>query len=132
MSKRYTILEGRTVKDTVTSLEWQQDCAGPMCWEDAKHYAATLELDGHKDWRVPTYHELVGLVDISRCTPSINIEAFPDTPSCRFWTSSSYAGGSSDAWYVYFYGGDVYYYGKPYSSYVRCVRGGLKEAKCKK
>jgi formylglycine-generating enzyme required for sulfatase activity len=45
--------------------------------------------------------------------------------SCSwYWSSSSYAGSASYAWYVYFNYGGVHFYGKTYTHYVRCVRRG--------
>ena len=64
------------------------------------------------------------IVDDSRVLPSIDVAAFPATPSRTFWSSSSYAGGVFGAWNVRFSSGHVDYTGKTYASYVRCVRRG--------
>ena len=39
-------------------------------------------------------------IDHSKTNPSINIEAFPNTPSTRFWSCTSVLGGTSNAWGV--------------------------------
>ena len=41
-----------------------------------------------------------------------------------YWSSSSYGGGASYAWAVYFSFGNVEGYGKLYAHYVRCLRRG--------
>jgi len=43
-----------------------------------------------------------------------------------YWSSSSYSGSSSLAWYVYVSGGTVNYNGKMNNLAVRCVRGEVK------
>lgn len=57
--------------------------------------------------------------------PSIDLSAFPGTPSEYFWTSSSHTVLPSNAWHVYFYSGYVYYFDKINAFAVRCVRSGL-------
>ena len=111
---RYRIT-GDVVLDTTTGLEWQHEHAGPMTWVEAAKYAAKLG-DG---WRLPTVSELVTLVDYERHTPA---SAFPAMPVASFWSSSSYAGSASYAWFVDFYSGYVYRGAKARTSYVRCVR----------
>jgi len=108
------------VIDHKTCLEWS-DVAGQMSWYDAKKYASSLG-DG---WRLPTIDELETLVDRFRFDPA---SSFPGMPSKLFWSSSSYAGGSSCAWFVRFNDGYVYYYDKTLPYYVRCVRSGAKVA----
>jgi len=114
MSERYEI-SGDVVHDTTTGLEWQREHSGPMTWQQAMDYAASIG-DG---WRLPTAEELVALIDFTHYEPA---SEFPATPSSYFWSSSSYAGSASYAWIVHFYSGLVNYYGKPYTYYVRCVR----------
>ena len=87
-----------------------------------KQACVDLRLAGHGDWRLPSRIELVSLLDTRRTQPSIDVEAFPGTPSDWFWTSSRAADDPNAAWYVYFYFGypktdDA---GNVFS--VRCVR----------
>jgi hypothetical protein len=94
-------------------------------------------LCGKNDWRMPTKDELMKLVYCSdgkydtdgACTnytsvtrPTINSTYFPNTLSDWYWSSSPYAGYSSNAWLVDFYDGyssdDVKYF----NYFVRLVR----------
>ncbi len=96
-----------------------------------------LGLCGKNDWRMPTKDELMKLVVCSdgnyqtdgSCTnpysvarPTINSTYFPNTWMIEYWTSSPYAGNSSNAWGVGFYGGDSGYLRKVNPHFVRLVR----------
>ncbi|MBF0238256.1 MAG: DUF1566 domain-containing protein [SAR324 cluster bacterium] len=76
------------------------------------------------DWRLPNRNELQSLVDYSKSNPAIDTTAFSNTNSSYYWSSTANAYSTSNAWYVNFYNGYVYYGNKTYSYYVRCVRGG--------
>ena len=128
---------------------WQ----GGTCVGEAKTYSWQAALDaantlnrqggyaGYRDWRVPTREELLTLVycssgqpktwndtgkscegDFKR--PTLYQPTFPNTPDFWFWSSSPYAYSPDGAWYVTFYYGAVYGYGKGSAKYVRLVRGG--------
>jgi Protein of unknown function (DUF1566) len=130
---RYTIVAD-TVKDNETTLVWQRQvetAGGASCgdgsrgcyaWLDAKVYCQGLTLADANDWRLPTVYELQTIVDESRFGPAIDMTAFPGTPSTVFWSSTSFADGSSDAAPVDFLYGSVFY--RPMSGMfrVRCVR----------
>ena len=112
------------VTDQRTGLMWQrnvvEDCFN---LEAAKLYAAKLRLGRYKDWRVPTKEELLSIVDHSRRGPAIDIEVFPNTPSCWFWSVSPNARNSNHAWLVHFVDGDSSYNDVSSCYRVRCVRG---------
>lgn len=87
---------------------------------EAEEAVKSLELAGFSDWRLPNVEELFALADRSRHDPAIDPEAFPDTPSDWFWTSTPAAWSpSSGAWFVYFGLGGA---GTPYRDGVACVR----------
>lgn len=47
-----------TVTDNYRNLMWQQATAGPMNWDDAKSYCASLSLGGHFTWGLPSRDSL--------------------------------------------------------------------------
>ena len=124
------------VTDNVTGLDWQgcsagqsgSDCStgspSTYSWQDALVYCDGLAWGGHDDWRLPDRYEFQSIEDYGSPDPSIDTAAFPQTLSPHFWSSSSYAGSSSDAWLVYFNGGAVHNSTKDRVFAVRCVRLG--------
>ncbi|HXN33330.1 MAG TPA: DUF1566 domain-containing protein [Polyangiaceae bacterium] len=120
----YTDNADGTVTDKVTQLVWQK-LTPSMNYDRAAAlaYCAGLSLGGHSDWRLPSVVELVSIVDTGTYNPSINAAIFPGTPAVGFyWSSTPYAGDSTNAWGVYFNNGysDYNDASTPYS--VRCVR----------
>jgi len=123
-----------TVTDTETGRMWQQatapgfgsgDYPDRYTWEQALVYCEGLNLAGYDDWRLPNRNELQSLVDYVEYSPAIDTTYFPDTQSYHYCSSTTCASQTSSAWYVKFYGGYVYYYGKSYFNYyVRAVRAG--------
>ncbi len=117
------------VIDKATNLQWQNDYSDngdaikSADWQGAIDYCAGLELAGDDNWRLPTRKELVSLSDYGRTSPAINPK-FTQVASTYYWSSTTYAGGTSGAWRVYFRNGRQYYNSKSYSHYVRCVRSG--------
>ncbi|MGI6395341.1 MAG: DUF1566 domain-containing protein [bacterium] len=126
------------VKDNNTGLEWQRtlpaiydgctggDPAGSTCqWQDAVDYCNGLSYGGHSDWRLPTRKELVTLPDYGKYEPAIDTDVFPDTPfDYYFWSSSSIAANTDNAWHVRFNNGYVSSVRtKTNDYYARCVRG---------
>src|ERR1700690_1464727 len=119
----YTDNGNGTVTDTVTGLMWQKAvAAGTFTQPQAVAFCPTLTLANHRDWRLPTIIELTSIVDRGQSNPSINATFFPATPASYFWSSSPLAGSPTDAWLVYFNGGNSYGYGVANTFDVRCVR----------
>jgi formylglycine-generating enzyme required for sulfatase activity len=125
----------QTVKDPATALTWQRvlpvtydGCTGQVvtnsgvpgeacAWEQAKAYCSGLSL-ASGGWRLPTKDELESIVDKTRKNPTIDVAAFPNTPSEDFWSAT---GSPGDAWLVNFDSG----YSRTFidtACYVRCVR----------
>ena len=111
------------VVDRVSGLMWQRRLPNTFLTRaDAERQCDGLVLGGHHDWRLPSRIELVSLIDTTRTQPSIDVEAFPSTPSDWFWTSSLAVDDPSAAWYVYFYFGYPKTDDMTSRFSVRCVR----------
>ena len=114
-----------TITDTRTNLMWSKATLSDACvtQHKAAEICAGLDLAGHKDWRLPTVEELFPLADRTRQNPAIDTEAFPDTQSDWYWTSTIAAWSSDLAWYVSFDYGISNNYHRGYSyAFVRAVR----------
>jgi len=105
----------------IDGLEWQADDNGiPRTWDEAVEYANGLG----NGWRLPTIKELISLIDFTICNPACKIKT---CLSSTYWSSSSVADNSIDAWCVYFYYGAAHYYRKSNNYHVRCVRNAQEE-----
>lgn len=96
------------VSDEVTGLVWQEPAAeGAFGWAAAMSYCETLELNGWRNWRLPSRIELVSLVDYTEYDPALDSGAFSPT-SALFWTSSQREqNGAVAYWWVRFRAGDT-------------------------
>jgi hypothetical protein len=89
----------------------------------AQKLCADLRLGDKSDWRLPTVQELFAIVDHSRHEPAIDANAFPETESGYYWSSTPCAWRpGSAAWCVLFYDGYVLYSVHDYECFVRAVR----------
>ncbi len=128
VARDYNRSTAGVVTDKVTKLEWQDDYSDnggsikSAAWQGALDYCAALGLaDG--GWRLPTRKELVGLSDYGRISSAID-PIFTRVTSDNYWSSTTYAGYTSVAWYVYFSYGYQLISDKSDGYYVRCVRSG--------
>ena len=130
-----------TVTDLSLNLMWQH-CTAPSedtscvsglpstyIWDDALAYCNALSLGGQMGWRLPNVKELHSIVDMEKVNaPNIDTTYFPDTQAAYYWSSTTFFGTSSYAWYVNFnlvgsqfvMTSGVNKLGK---HYARCVRG---------
>lgn len=123
-------------RDEQTGLEWSARDIGRFTnaaeGSKAEAACAALELGGHTDWRMPTIEELESIRDLSRHSPAIDTDAFPDCPSAAFWASTPHAYGPDDyAWFVDFDGGHSGFDlrdGRGYYNRVRAVRGPARQS----
>jgi Protein of unknown function (DUF1566) len=94
-----------------------------LIW-DALDQANANSLGGYSDWRIPNYFELPSIVNLGNYNPSIDTTVFPSTPTTYHWTSSTRPDYATNAFYVNFYFGHVFYSNKQANKYyVRLVRG---------
>jgi hypothetical protein len=106
-------------------------------WQRAKKYCQNLYLDGFDDWRLPTYRELLSIVDTQNKSKNGYsyyikqpfIDNMPPVDGKRnfawFWsiTEAGTKGGREYAGDVYFYyDGKGYRDNKEMPGYIRCVR----------
>lgn len=129
-----------TVTDMVTGLMWQkgddQNDSGGCNWQEALEYCESLDLAGHKDWRLPNIRELESIVDWSRyrmnIDPVFDCRGYPGYWSGSTYTDRAYTDRSDRAWFVEFDWGFVgtspnsssWEPKSSHSYYVRCVRRG--------
>jgi len=85
---------------------------------------------GYSDWRMPTINELLNIVKYSIPYPGPTIDTiyFQNTVSSFYWSSTTYANHTYNAWGMYFNYDCDSYYTKDDSYYVRAVRGGQSGA----
>ncbi|MCP5020493.1 MAG: DUF1566 domain-containing protein [bacterium] len=109
-----------TITDNVTGLMWQQVDGGEMTWEDAVAYAATLSLGDHSDWRLPTSHEMLNLLNHG-LHPSLDQTYFQYDNNDFWWGAIPYVGDPAKIW-VANAGGGV----GPHNKNEAVSAGGLK------
>jgi hypothetical protein len=114
-----------TGTDEHTGLMWElHPITTRYTWEDATRIRIAdlnaAQLGGYTDWRLPTLQELVSLVDYTRHDPAI--DPIFTTVANYYWSATTNADYPYDAWFVYFFNGDVDFAHKGYFYYVRqCV-----------
>ena len=112
-----------TVTQPAAGLMWSQATLTPDCiaHQAAEKVCADLALAGFTDWRLPTIEELFALADRTRSSPAIDTDAFHDTQSDWYWSSTITAWSSNYAWIVNFNNGNA-------GSLHRVYGGGLVRA----
>ncbi len=132
---RFTDNFNGTVTDNLTGLIWLKNanCFGPKVWTEAITAANSLANGAcglsHGSsvwqWRLPTIKELESLVDLANSNPALPIgHPFTAVHASYYWSSSSIANDTYNAWYVSMNGGFVGNLNKFYGNYVWPVRSG--------
>ena len=88
---------------------------------EAKVYCRRLNLATKKDWRLPSYSELLTLIDYNRFEPA-SIKGLTNVALKRYWTSSMSFSDVSADWYVDFKYGETRTSLKENGYNIRCVR----------
>jgi hypothetical protein len=121
----YTDHGDGTVTDDVTGLTWQKSpLAGTFSWLDAQNACVAQTFAGYH-WRLPSYVELVSLVDYGPSSPAVNETYFPSTPADTFWSATQFVDPTSASIYAYVVGfgdGATFYEYAANLHYARCVR----------
>ncbi len=94
------------VLDEITGLQWEQVASfADRSWAAAQTYCDELNLASHDDWRMPSFRELVTLLDYGRAYPIAAMDPtyFPAPTRDWFWSSSA-GGGLGYYWVVDFWG----------------------------
>lgn len=116
------------VLDKETGLVWQKNVSSDIVtWEAAQIYCNNLSLGGRMGWRLPTVQELASLVDKTQSYPALpSGHPFTNvTPYAVYWSATTYADYTINAWCVGMPNGLVGSYSKPGAPVsVWCVRGG--------
>ena len=94
---------GDVVTDNTTGLQWQDNETVSKTWTGTIDYCEALKLDG-TGWRMPNKKELLSLVDYTAYNPSIDA-VFSHTTSNYYWSSTTLASNTSNAWIVRFNNG---------------------------
>ncbi len=126
-------------KDSATGLQWQDEpytqaeqtaydkntnSGKAGNWQYAKAYCENLTLGGFSDWRLPNIYELNTLLDNTKSSKPYVIDGIENIASSHYWSSTTNASNSSNAWNVNFNNGNDDWNNKTNSNYVRCVRAG--------
>jgi hypothetical protein len=116
--------EAKTVtKPWVTQANYNAGKYNDTSGDTAATYCSNLTLGSYEDWRLPTRKELLSIVDLGRFNPSLDPE-FLNFASSYYWSSTTNANNSGNAWFVNFFYGNQHYGTKYDDYYVRCVRAG--------
>ncbi len=104
-----------TVTDNLTGLIWTKDTNAPgpaVCspanrktWQGALDYVTCLNANGYlgyTDWHLPNINELKSLLNAGQIDSGVWLETqgFNNAPSGAYWSSTTYAGWPSFAWFV--------------------------------
>jgi hypothetical protein len=123
--------------DNNTGLIWTKDANAPgpaICtpattknWQAALDYVKCLNMNsylGFTDWRLPNRNELSSLVNYDHLNQATWLvsRGFNGVQSVCYWSSSSSADSTPDAWGVDMGDGDIDGDNKPNSQYVWPVR----------
>ena len=126
----FSRVNANIVKEEQSNLYWQDNIQAKTTikkYADAESYCATLTLNDIDSWRLPTYNELLTIVNYERHQPSI-YDTFSHTNDKEYWTqTTSSAHESLYRWTIHFKLGVVHFqtgaYPTTYTTThnVRCV-----------
>lgn len=107
----------------LSNLMWQDNDATleKMNILEARIYCRKLELASRDDWRLPTYKELLYLVDYSKYD-SVALDGLSTFSSQKYFSNSVNSKDKKTYWYVDFMDGTTGILPKQERHNIRCVR----------
>lgn len=132
-AQRFTVLKefnSEAVLDNETQLVWERSPSPTGAeWTSAPMRCAIKSVGGRKGWRLPSFYELMSLVDPSvkagPASPRLpNGHPFRDVKAAPYWSGTSYSADPASAYAVDFFVGDLSLHGKSGIRGYWCVRGG--------
>jgi len=130
VKKRFVVLTsfgGAAVLDNETGLVWEQSpSASTFTWLAAQTRCNQLPTGDRLGWRLPAFQELASLIDRTQFSPALPIgHPFSNVQLDIYWSATTYAGDSDQAWVVAPVGNVNHgFFAKTSERYVWCVRGG--------
>lgn len=127
------IRENNIVYDKELKLYWQDDIEASLTklsLDDSIQYCNNLKLKDYKNWRLPTYEELLSIGDYEVYKPTVN-KIFKYSASGHFWSIIYKRVAFGKEWVpvndfyvkrIYFSDGYSYDNDRTGKAYVRCVR----------
>ena len=97
---------------------------------DTQYYIDWLNRNNfgrQSNWRMPEISELMSLINVTKNSPHIATQYFPNTGSGCYWSATPHAQYFGDAWIVDFSDGTDDYVSKAHTCYIRAVRGKRNE-----
>ena len=131
--QRFTVLKefnSEAVLDNETQLVWERSPSPTGAeWNSAPMRCAIKSVGGRKGWRLPSFYELMSLVDPSvkagPASPRLpNGHPFRDVKAAPYWSGTSYSADPASAYAVDFSLGDIALHGKSGIRGYWCVTGG--------
>lgn len=116
-----------TVEDRHSHLIWMKsDDTVQRTWQEAADYCESLEIGSYVNWRLPTFPELLSLVDYGTTRPAIH-RPFLCQDNGGYWTATEKAADTTMAGAVHCDAGADYWLVKTARLYVRCVHDGAEK-----
>ena len=113
--------------DTKHNLEWQDTAhvEEEEKWAMSQSYCRSLNLLGHKDWRLPTIEELKTIIEIVRDPKEGRRFDYGTTQA--YWTSQEDEEDDVNAWAIYMKTAHLFSNDKCDTANMRCVRSRFKK-----